>query len=498
MTEPLSPTGRLRAEVTALLDRACTHAAGSPAEADLHAIRSRLEGPLRVALAGKVKAGKSTLLNALVGERLAATDVGECTKIVTWYEHGLTYRVRLEPHAGEDVAVPFRRVDGALAIELHGYDPEDVARLRVAWPSAALTDLTLIDTPGIGSLQAADAQRSWDFLTPQERAADADAVCYLMRHLHGADVRFLESFHDNDAASPTPVNAIGVLSRADEIGVARPDALDTAARIAQRYEQDPNIRRLCQSVVPVAGLLAETAATLRQDEFTALAALTCAPVADTDAQLLSVDRFVDGDEVAGLTVATRERLLQRLGIFGVRLGLTLIRQGRVSDAPGLAATLLAHSGITELRARLTTQFRERADLLRARSALAGLDATLASHPNIAGQQALRGDLERIRASTHAFTEARLLNLTRAGNLPFDDDTTAEADRLLGGNGHEASARLGLPPTSDHATLQEAALTAAGRWQRRAEHPLAEPDTATAARQILRSCEELVSQLAARP
>ena len=32
--------------------------------------------------------GKSTLLNALVGERLAATDAGECTKLVTWYQDG--------------------------------------------------------------------------------------------------------------------------------------------------------------------------------------------------------------------------------------------------------------------------------------------------------------------------------------------------------------------------------------------------------------------------
>ena len=29
-----------------------------------------------------------TLLNAFVGEELAATDAGECTKIVTWYRHG--------------------------------------------------------------------------------------------------------------------------------------------------------------------------------------------------------------------------------------------------------------------------------------------------------------------------------------------------------------------------------------------------------------------------
>ena len=75
----------------------------------------------------------------------------------------------------------------------------------------------------------------------------------LFRHLIDCDQEF---------AQATPVNAIAVLSRADEVGVGRLDSMSSASRIANRYKHDVKVRRLCQTVVPVAGLLAQSGSTL--------------------------------------------------------------------------------------------------------------------------------------------------------------------------------------------------------------------------------------------
>ena len=122
----------------------------SPGEQEaLRSVRSRLDEPLRVAIAGRVKAGKSTLLNALVGERLAPTDAGECTRIVTWYRYGMGYEVEAHLPGGEVRPLDFDRSDGRLTVDLDGLAPADVERLEVRWPSGRLSNLTLIDTPGL-------------------------------------------------------------------------------------------------------------------------------------------------------------------------------------------------------------------------------------------------------------------------------------------------------------------------------------------------------------
>ena len=131
-------TDALSARVRALLDRARREVSDPAARETLDATLRRLDEPMRVAIAGRVKAGKSTLLNALVGEELAPTDAGECTRIVTWYRDGPTYQVVVHPLEGEPTPRPFERVSGAIQVNL-GY-PGRAGRpphRRAAEPPAA-------------------------------------------------------------------------------------------------------------------------------------------------------------------------------------------------------------------------------------------------------------------------------------------------------------------------------------------------------------------------
>lgn len=491
-------SGTLLDEVRGLLVQAIDIYRDGPQAARLEAALARIDEPLRVAIAGKMKAGKSTLLNALVGEELAPTDEGECTKVVTWYRDSHTSRVTLEPLEGEPRQAPFRREDGALDVDLGETPVEAVDRLVVEWPSEWLRRMTLIDTPGIDSLSVDISQRTHAFLTPDEdEETPADAVLYLMRHLHGSDVRFLEAFHDDEISQASPVNTIAVLSRADEIGSARPDAMDSARQIAGRYRDDPRVRRLCQTVVPVAGLLAETAATLRQDEFRSLQVLAAADTATVEKRLISADRFVRHDAAIDLVPGASENLLLRLGLFGVRLAVRMIRAGEVESAPQLAEALVQASGLTDLRDFLTSQFAQRRDVLKARVGLLAVEGALRDLP-LPGTKQLSTELERIESSAHEFAELRLLNALRAGWVELPDGDAERAERLLGADGGQVTMRLGLPATAPREDVIDALSKALAHWQNRAEHPALDRTAVNAARVLVRTCEGLLTRVVPGP
>ncbi len=484
----------LSGRVRGLLSDTIAAYAGRPGQQRLHTLARHLDEPRRVAIAGRVKAGKSTLLNALVGQRVAATDAGECTRVVTWYTHAPLLRASACPRLGAPVDLRLRAQDGELVLDLGGYRPEDLDRLQVELPSTWLTRRTLIDTPGMGSLSAEVASRTTDFLAgsgDRTGSGNVDAVLYLLRQLHTCDVEFFEAFHDT-ALSHTPVNAVGVLSRADEVGGGSASAIADAQLVAARYRQDPRLRALVHTVVPVAGLLAEAAAALREEEFADLAALAAGPEAVLAPLLLSAARFTSHVGAVSVPPARRQRLLQLLGLYGVRLSLEIIRRGGAgANREHLATTRRDHSGLPELCRLLLTPFAQRRDVLKADSTLRAIDSVTAADPIPAARQ-LRQQIEQIRVSAHELAELRLLTELRTGLIPAPPERLVSMERLLGGDGTAATTRLGLEPDASDVEISGAITSLHTHWRRVAQNRLTDPALARAANVLLRTCEGLTA------
>jgi hypothetical protein len=477
----------------AVLLQAAEAAATTPTAAGaLAAARRRLEEPLRVAIAGKVKAGKSTLLNALLAEELAPTDAGECTRIVTWYHRADRPEVIVRPRTGPARRRPFDRSTGALQVDLGDLAPSDVEQLQVGWPTQRLAALTLIDTPGIASLSTDVSAETYRALTPEDdRPAQVDAVVYLLRHAHGSDVRFLEAFHDDELAHGTPMNAVGVLSRADEIGSCTLDAMEVAQRVGDRYRSEPRLRQLCPVIVPVSGLLGLAGETLREEEVRALRTLASAPLSELASLLLTADRFVMRPSSVAVSQTDRRHLLDRLGLFGVRSAVEFLREGRTQTAADLGAELVRLSGLARLRDVLSVQFTHRARILKARSALAALSGVLATG-GVAGAEGFRMRAEEVMAGAHEFVEVRVLNELRSGELRLPEVRAAELERLLGAGGHDMTTRLGVAAETPPEELRSMCTEALGRWRRLTGHPLADRSVHVAAAVATRTLEGMLA------
>ncbi|WP_077740144.1 dynamin-like GTPase family protein [Mycolicibacterium boenickei] len=456
---------------------------------ELDRIGRRLNQPIRIALAGPLKAGKSTLVNALVGEDIAPTDATEATRIVTWFRHGPTPKVTANHRGGRRSNVPIARDphDRGLTFSFAGLNPEDVMDLDVEWPAAELVDTTIIDTPGTSSLSRDVSLRTHRLLVPEDGVPRVDAVVFLLRTLNAADIALLKQIGELVGGSSGALGVIGVASRADEIGAGRIDAMMSAKDVAKRFTEEMDKTGICQAVVPVSGLLALTARTLRQSEFVALQKLASIEPAQLTKAMLSVDRFVREDSALPVDAATRAALLDRFGMFGIRISIAVIHAG-VSDSVALADELLERSGLIALRDVIDQQFAQRSELLKAHTALLSLRQFVQANPIYATPYIL-ADIDPLLADTHAFEELRLLSLLRSRPTTLNEDEMASLRRIIGGSGTDAASRLGLQPDAPFDGPRSAFA--------RADHPLNDPFTTRACRAAVRSAEALVAEYASR-
>jgi hypothetical protein len=350
--------------------------------------------------------------------------------------------------------------------------------------------MTIIDVPVPDSSDPAP-------LGPPGDAPMADAVVLLLHYGRPADLALLDLL---DAAGHR--GAIAVLAVADEAGAV-------AERAVREFGDDPAVRRVCHAVVPVAPATAVAAARLGDDEHRWLRQWVASTPQPREGGPDRAGRVAHVLAAAGTrpatlaTASTTEAepevaaaLLERLGPLGARRAVRLVRGGEGETHAELAGALVRYSGLGELQELIGSRFLSRSDALRSRSVLDGLAALLqAAPPPTDDGHRLQYQLERIRAGAHELRELELLDVLRSGDLHLPDEQRYAAERLLGADGDDSRARLGLDVDATAEQVRAAAAAAAARWRQIAAHPVVMARVRDAAQVVVWTCERLEAEVA---
>jgi hypothetical protein len=372
---------------------------------------------------------------------------------------------------------------------VEGIDAASVASLEVHLVSRPLTDIEIVDTPGLESLRAENSEQTTEFLDPasKDACAGADAIVYCMTNV--ARAGDLTTLYETGAkiGDAQALGTIAVLNRADQITGGWAKATEQAGVIAE------NLRGLAADVVPLSALPAAAARCGLFDAELQRAVSDLAALSEEERQLLMIDSGLFVTEPAGtVSPEIRERLLMTTSFAGAVAAVDhLVRVP--GDRAGATEAIDGVSRFQHLEAKIV-RLRSRADALKAQNALAGLEriAASATVPPSTARELL--DLVADLRTSGALAGLKQLKVMddahRDPNL-LTADEVAELDRLFVPG--EAWTRLGQPDTTSTRDLAALALARASFWQGEAG-PLTPTQRAHAARIAKRSYVGLWEQL----
>ena len=482
--------------VRQLCDDALAHLVPGPGRTMVEQIRAKLGVPLTITVAGGVSSGKSTLVNALLGQRIAAVDAGECTRVVTEFRYGAQERAEVVGTDGRVDVLPLAR--GRMP-ELLNRPVEEISSVVVYLSNALLTHLAVVDTPGLNTVTEVNEETTSSFLGISGREGEqtagavsrADALVFLLPLLRQSDAEALRGFSKLfGGSSLSSASALAVLSKVDRLSKDG-DPMLAAAPIASRVASE--LRGVVSGVLPVIGLLAETAqaAVFNEADARALAAVAAIDDRfDREDMLLTSDDFLRF-EALDLERSQRVRLLSMLDLYGLKVAVRAADEG-ARTASAFLKVFDEASGFAALHHAVIERFAGQSEVFKAHAAMSDLRRAsyLRSDPdNLRALRALRSPLEKIELdpSLHVLRLLEVAQAVAAGTLVLPEILLADV--------------LSLTETPDPRSVvgevatrsRDAAATGAMRWSSWENDPRRSPMESRLARVMKEAFEMMWSQ-----
>lgn len=471
-----------------------------------------LQEPMRVAMAGQIKKGKSTLVNALIQRDIAATGLLETTFSVTELYHASKWEGFVYYRDGSGRRIDRQELNLATVRDAGSLEElRSIDRVCIGEDVRLLRRLRLIDTPGLGSVYRDDSANTLALLDQNNRRqyekllarggktgeelhresanelGAADAVLFLFSAgLADYDARVVTRFLGEPTGSVTPLTAIGVLSMCDrywsQISMLpdHPDLWDYdplgpqgGGGIAAGYLRRPEVGRLFYDIVPVAAIAAAGAWTLTDSEIRILTRLARAEPKRLVQALLVPKRFADPRQDLPASAAERQRVLDRLGSWGVLRACRYLHDN--VSAGELRHRLDADSGVSHLRQLILSHFGNRAGLIKLHTAMRMVWAEVNQYraesvrrgrPADKGVASVADALEEFELATHELAELRALAFYYQQDVNLSADEAAQLAQVTGEYGTSIRARLGASADADEPSLRQIATERIRRWHRK--------------------------------
>jgi hypothetical protein len=266
-----------------------------PFAVKLRSLKDSLQAPLRVAILGEIKAGKSTLINAIVGATPAATGILEATSWITVIRSGQD-RGLIERNDGTTETMAAAEL-ATLLVDKRGDEEfaSSIDRVVFELEAGGIEGLELLDTPGLGGTDALGDHT-------RRHLAEYDIVLWVFNALKQGSKPVLDAFAEVGRLGKPMV---AVVNQLDEVDV------EDREQLLEAFEDDTDT--YADSIF---GLSAARALEGKEDGVADLRQRLLSYAARPDeAKLESVQRQLSftGRGLADLHDAVRETILLERG-----------------------------------------------------------------------------------------------------------------------------------------------------------------------------------------